>query len=178
MTIMFISNPLEQQLCSFPNLEFWIKKYHQKIWYMPISICLFPILLFCHLCLNPYAILHLIFFQSFNECSVGHNLIISVFHYSSVLNRSHRATFWKFDPNYSLPNVTQKKDNLRSPLGPDQSSTRHSYGTLKVGCTGTRQWFYRLISGHFFLHLVKFLAKTANKTKILAELGQVMTNLG
>ena len=37
------------------------KKYHQKIWYMPISICLFPTLLFCHLCLNPYAILHLIF---------------------------------------------------------------------------------------------------------------------
>ena len=78
------------------------------------------------------------FFQSLNECSVGHNLIISVFHYSSVLNRSHRATFWNFDPNYSLPNVTQIKDNLRSPLGPDQSSTRHSYGTLKVGCTGTR----------------------------------------
>ena len=47
------------------------------------------------------------FFQSLNECSVGHNLIISVFHYSSVLNRSHTATFWNFDPNYSLPNVTQ-----------------------------------------------------------------------
>ena len=47
------------------------------------------------------------FFQSLNECSVGHNLIISVFHYSSVLNIRHAATFWNFDPNYSLPNVTQ-----------------------------------------------------------------------
>ena len=47
------------------------------------------------------------FFQSLNECSVGHNLIISVFHYSSVLNRSHVATILNFDPNYSLPNVTQ-----------------------------------------------------------------------
>ena len=27
--------------------------------------------------------------------------------YSSVLNRSHVATIWNFDPNYSLPNVTQ-----------------------------------------------------------------------
>ena len=26
--------------------------------------------------------------------------------YSSVLNRSHVATIWYFDPNYSLPNVT------------------------------------------------------------------------
>ena len=34
------------------------------------------------------------------------NLIISVFHYFSVLNRSHVATIWNFDPNCSLPNVT------------------------------------------------------------------------
>ena len=27
--------------------------------------------------------------------------------YSSVLNRSHMATIWNFDPNYSLTNVTQ-----------------------------------------------------------------------
>ena len=27
--------------------------------------------------------------------------------YSSVLNTSHVATIWNFDPNYSLPNVTQ-----------------------------------------------------------------------
>ena len=27
--------------------------------------------------------------------------------YSSVLNRSHVATIWNFDPNYSLPNLTQ-----------------------------------------------------------------------
>ena len=47
------------------------------------------------------------FFQSLNECSVGHNVIISVF--PSVLNRSHMAIFWNFDPNYSLPNVTPKK---------------------------------------------------------------------
>ena len=82
------------------------KKYHQKIWYMPISMFISnpPFLpsmskSICHL--TP------IFFQSLNECSVGHNLIISVFHYSSVLNKSHVATFWNFDPNYSLPNVTQ-----------------------------------------------------------------------
>ena len=30
-----------------------------------------------------------------------------IFTYSSVLNRSHVATIWNFDPNYSLPNVTQ-----------------------------------------------------------------------
>ena len=30
--------------------------------------------------------------------------------YSSVLNRSHVATIWNFDPNYSLPSVT--KDSL------------------------------------------------------------------
>ena len=28
-------------------------------------------------------------------------------YYSSVLNRSHVANIWNFDPNYSLPNVTQ-----------------------------------------------------------------------
>ena len=27
--------------------------------------------------------------------------------YSSVLNTSHVATIWNFDPNYSLPNLTQ-----------------------------------------------------------------------
>ena len=27
--------------------------------------------------------------------------------YSSVLNISHVATIWNFDPNYSLPNVIQ-----------------------------------------------------------------------
>ena len=27
--------------------------------------------------------------------------------YSSVLNTSHMATIWNFDPNHSLPNVTQ-----------------------------------------------------------------------
>ena len=27
--------------------------------------------------------------------------------YSSVLNRSHVATFWNFDPYYNLPDVTQ-----------------------------------------------------------------------
>ena len=26
--------------------------------------------------------------------------------YSSVLNTSHVATIWNFDPNYSMPNVT------------------------------------------------------------------------
>ena len=51
---------------------------------------------------------------------------------------------------------------LRSPLGPDQSSTRHSYGALRVSCTSTRQCFYRLISCQVFCILVKFLAKTAN----------------
>ena len=31
----------------------------------------------------------------------------SCYIYSSVLNRSHVATLWSFDPNYGLPNVTQ-----------------------------------------------------------------------
>ena len=109
MTIMFISNPLVQQSCLFPKLEFWMKKNTIK----KFDICLFPYVIsnppflpsmsksICHL--TPH------FFPSLNECSVGHNVIISVFHYSSVLNRSHRATFWHFDPNYSLPNVTPKK---------------------------------------------------------------------
>ena len=58
MTIMFISNPLEQQLCSFPNLEFWMEKNTIK------------------------------------------NLIYAYIHV-------FMATFWNFDPNYSLPHVTQ-----------------------------------------------------------------------
>ena len=29
------------------------------------------------------------------------------FNYSSMLNRSHVATIWNFDPNYSVSNVTQ-----------------------------------------------------------------------
>ena len=37
MTIMFISNPLEQQLCSFPNLEFWMEKNTIK----KFDICLY-----------------------------------------------------------------------------------------------------------------------------------------
>ena len=108
ITIMFISNPLEQQLCSFPKLEFWMEKIPSKnliYAYIHMFISNPPFLpsmskSICHL--TPH------FFQSLNECSVGHNLIISVFHYSSVLNRSNVATFWNFDPNYSLPNVTQK----------------------------------------------------------------------
>ena len=107
MTIMFISNPLEQQLCSFPNLEFWMEKIPSKnliYAYIHMFISNPPFLpsmskSICHL--TPH------FFPSLNECSVGHNVIISVFHYSSVLNRSHVATFWNFGPNYSLPNVTQ-----------------------------------------------------------------------
>ena len=29
--------------------------------------------------------------------------------YSLVLNRSHMATIWNFDPSYSLPNVARPK---------------------------------------------------------------------
>ena len=42
MTIMFISNPLEQQLCSFPNLEFWMEKNTIK----KFDICLYPYVYF------------------------------------------------------------------------------------------------------------------------------------
>ena len=37
----------------------------------------------------------------------NHLQIIKFFNYSSVLNRSHMDTIWNFDPNYSLPNLTQ-----------------------------------------------------------------------
>ena len=35
----------------------------------------------------------------------GEILVLCYFSYSSVLNTSHVATIWNFDPNYSLPNV-------------------------------------------------------------------------
>ena len=62
---------------------------------------------------------------------------------------------------------------LRSPLRPDQSSTRHSYGALRVGWTSTRQC---LFFDNFSAFWSMFLAKTASLTKNLADMGQIMAN--
>ena len=53
----------------------------------------------------------LLFKQDYTIDAIFHvkleHILYEFTEYSSVLNTSHVATIWNFDPNYSLPNVTQ-----------------------------------------------------------------------
>ena len=64
MTIMFISKPSEMFYDYFQTCHFGWKNYYQKLFSMPISICLSPNFLFWHVWQIPYVVLHPIFLFS------------------------------------------------------------------------------------------------------------------